>query len=312
MSEAVRNPKGVDDYIDGVEKTPYVIMGHIHNDRRFLLLPDAAVSIASTSDSELATLTETLLRHDVHNAAKYVTLNVQARAPSGTREDRAPQMLLNVDSRAYQIPTISKLKLLYNNYVADASVTEHVTAGERAEENHFLDAVIDTQVMTKTHRFLADKGYVRREPKAFKDMMRELWFGLYSRGGGKLGSSAMEHVFLGEIKRGEISGLHNWVFFNNEEVMNHADYLGYVRVIDLNGKGYVMKLPIKWSHTYKPVGTMFVGTSPELEMALYTICFFTRPEQRCPISLSNHRVFIKTFPFRYRGKSYIGSAYPDI
>ncbi|XP_071453966.1 endoribonuclease Arlr-like [Hetaerina americana] len=273
---------------------------------------DAATNIASTTDEELSTLTENLLRHDIHNAAKYVTINIQGRAPSGTREDRAPNPLLTVDSRAYQILSISKLKLLYNNYVADTGVTEHVTAGERAEENNLLDAVVVTPVMTRTHRFLADKGYVRRDQKSFKDMMRELWFGMYSRGGGKLGSSAMEHVFLGELKKGEISGLHNWIFFNNEEIQNHMDYLGYVRKVDLGGKGYILKLPLKWSHTYKPVGTMFIGTSPELEMALYTICFFTRPNTRCPISLGDQRVFIKTFTFRFRGKNYIGSAYPDI
>lgn len=63
-----------------------------------------------------------------------------------------------INSRALQIPTISKLRLLYDNYVRDASVNEHVTSAERAEENDLLDSFMATPVMKYTMQFLADKG----------------------------------------------------------------------------------------------------------------------------------------------------------
>jgi poly(U)-specific endoribonuclease len=56
---------------------------------------------------------------------------------------------------------------------------------------------------------------------------------MYSRGGGRIGSSGFEHVFLTEIKKGQVSGLHNWIYFNDAEKKNEANYLGYMKKIDL-------------------------------------------------------------------------------
>lgn len=66
--------------------------------------------------------------------------------------------LVTVDSRALQIPTVAKVRLLYNNYVADTLVNEHVTAAERAEESSLLDSFMATPVMSTTLRFLSDHG----------------------------------------------------------------------------------------------------------------------------------------------------------
>lgn len=56
---------------------------------------------------------------------------------------------------------------------------------------------------------------------------------MYARGGKRIGSSGFEHIFLGEIKNTEISGLHNWIYFDNEERNHRANYLGYLKKIDL-------------------------------------------------------------------------------
>ena len=72
---------------------------------------------------------------------------------------------------------------------------------------------------------------------SLRALLQQLWFTMYPRlgGGSKVGSSAIEHVFLAELRRGEISGLHNWVFFADEEKNGKLDYLGYIRHIDLGG-----------------------------------------------------------------------------
>lgn len=62
----------------------------------------------------------------------------------------------------------------------------------------------------------------------------------------------------------------------------------------------------------KPVDTMFVGTSPELEMALYSLCFLTRADRSCPLSLGGKDFNLRTHTFRYRSKDMIGSAFPEI
>jgi len=63
-----------------------------------------------------------------------------------------------INNRALEIPTISKLRLLYDNYVRDTGVNEQVTPAERAEENSLLDSFMATPVMKYTMHFLADKG----------------------------------------------------------------------------------------------------------------------------------------------------------
>lgn len=73
-----------------------------------------------------------------------------------------------------------------------------------------------------------------------------------------------------------------------------------------------MCVHISPTETCKPTNSMFIGTSPELEMALYTICFMTRPDQDCPITFNEKTFNIKTHTFRYRGKNLIGSAFPEI
>lgn len=72
-----------------------------------------------------------------------------------------------------------------------------------------------------------------KDPKDFRDLLKQIWFGMYSRGGGRIGSSGFEHVFLAEIKNNAVSGLHNWVYFNAEELKKNANYLGYMKKIDL-------------------------------------------------------------------------------
>ncbi|XP_072942616.1 uncharacterized protein [Epargyreus clarus] len=264
------------------------------------------------SDIELQTLSEELLRKDVNNAAKYVTVNYQEKTTSFTKEDKAPQPLLTIAPDAWNIPTIQKFLPLLDNYERDTLVNEYVTPQERNEENAFMDAIMATTVMRHLMNFLKDKGYVTQDPKQQRDFVKQMWFGLYSRGKGKISSSGFEHIFVSELKNGEVSGLHNWIYFSKEEAANRANYLGYLKYVEMNDKGVVMKLHFSQQGVDKPVDSMFIGTSPELEMAVYTLCFVTRAGEECKLKLGNKDVDIVTHNFRYRSKNYIGSAYPQI
>ncbi|KAF2897264.1 hypothetical protein ILUMI_08904 [Ignelater luminosus] len=266
----------------------------------------------TNQDEELREFSENLLQRDTNNAARYVTINYQAKTTSRSQVDEAPLPLLGIHNDAYNIPTISKMRLLYNNYILQSNVNEHVSPQEREEENNLLDALLSTSVMQQTRNFLINKGAIGKDPQHFRNILKEIWFNMYSRGGGKIGSSGFEHVFLAELKNGAVSGLHNWLYFKEEESKNTANYLGYMKNIDLGNKGAILKYHFKFHDVDKPVGSMFIGTSPEFEIALYTTCFLLRADQVCPLRLSGHNFIIRTFTYRYRGKNLIGSAFPEI
>ena len=46
--------------------------------------------------------------------------------------------------------------------------------------------------------------------------------------------SGFEHVFIGEIKNGEVSGFHDWVNFYQQEKTNAINYLGYIEKATIN------------------------------------------------------------------------------
>lgn len=59
----------------------------------------------------------------------------------------------------------------------------------------------------------------RRSDQYF--LLKNLWFKLYSRGDRILGSCGFEHVFLHETLNGDILGLHNWIYFHDQQQKNH-------------------------------------------------------------------------------------------
>ena len=64
-------------------------------------------------------------------------------------------------------------------------------------------------------------------------LLKDTWFLQYSRGQGRIGSSGFEHVFLAEIRDHNVLGLHNWVYFHEQERLGNLDYKGYINKLDL-------------------------------------------------------------------------------
>ncbi|XP_014250564.1 poly(U)-specific endoribonuclease homolog [Cimex lectularius] len=265
------------------------------------------------ADEDIKAFTEELLTKDQNNAGKLVTMNLQGKSPYGSTKDEAPNDLIKMDKSVLEIPTIKKILPLYDNYDADANHDEVVTPEERKEELAFLDAVLSTPSMQLTKKFLQDKLLVPKTDEAFKNFMKDMWFTVFSRGNKKKGSSAFEHIFLGEMKKGEVSGLHNWLFFQHQEKKKAINYIGWVKNMEFSGKrGGVLKVRYTWNNVNKPAGTMFYGTSPEFEMAIYTVCFVTRKNDKCNIVLSGKPLQVLTYAFDVDGKSVISSAYPNL
>ncbi|XP_022204350.2 poly(U)-specific endoribonuclease homolog [Nilaparvata lugens] len=265
---------------------------------------------SSVTNQDIQTFTEKILNEDNSGLSDLVRYNRQGKAQS-TR-DSASQPLLNVDGRALENPTVKALMALFDNYDPDVTHPEVVTHIEKLEESAFINAVMKTKVMQSTYEFLTEKGLFRGDQESFKHWLAQIWFSLYSRGFRERGSSAFEHVFLGEIKNHQVSGLHNWIYFNNQEKSGTLNYMGWKHYLDF-GKGSLVKVHFTWNDVDKPVSSLFVGTSPELELALYSVCYLARPGNACQISLNRKPLVIISHTFQGpNSQKLIGSIYPEV
>lgn len=148
-------------------------------------------------------------------------------------------------------------------------------------------------------------------------------------------SCGFEHVFVGETKSGtEIIGFHNWVQFFLQEKNSHLDYKGYkARINDLVGAphgrdvfvrptltcppplqpdqdDHVLNLQFSWHGVVKPVGSAFIGTSPEFEMAIFTIIFLMNTERSTTVVVNIDQCQMELVVVR-QGRC-LGTAYPKL
>ncbi|XP_043208443.1 poly(U)-specific endoribonuclease-C-like [Amphibalanus amphitrite] len=282
-------------------------------------LTAAAVCTGSRSpisDREILELSAQLFDSDTNNVYDHLDVNTGGRVPYGKSTDYAQAPLLEPfnATRYLSAPTYTALVNFYNNYERDVNTNERHTPEEHNEQVHFINKITETPAINKVKQFLSRKGYVPSSVNSFKRTMKALWFDFYGRRRGKLTSSGFEHVLLGEVKNRQVSGFHNWVYFYFLERKNQVNYLGYKKYKLIRGRNtaMVIKFPFKWDSYLKPVTSMLVGTSPEVEISLFTLCFYARPDRNCRVKLGNQQLVLKTHTYRSGGRSMIGSAYVDL
>ena len=72
-----------------------------------------------------------------------------------------------------------------------------------------------------------DIGKSDKHVEKFKKQLYKLWFDLYPREV-RNDSSGFEHVFVGEVRDGQVSGMHNWIQLFDQERRGHLNYKGYI------------------------------------------------------------------------------------
>ena len=215
-------------------------------------------------------------------------INVQRGKKPFWKEDDAPDPLFTkVDQSVWKRPTYKTFIALLDNYTPETGQAENLTTAERNEISAFLNAIMQTPPMQFCHKYLRRKvpDTVPNDAAGFSKLLYKIWFELYCRErGGRPDSSGFEHVFVGEVKNGEVSGFHNWIAFYMEEKKGALDYRGYIKPrsqseASADSNDHVLTLQFAWRGVEKFVGTSFIGVSPEFEMALYTICFLLGEEE---------------------------------
>eukprot|EP00545_Synedropsis_sp_CCMP1620_P002812 CAMPEP_0119012320 /NCGR_PEP_ID=MMETSP1176-20130426/6364_1 /TAXON_ID=265551 /ORGANISM="Synedropsis recta cf, Strain CCMP1620" /LENGTH=481 /DNA_ID=CAMNT_0006965253 /DNA_START=55 /DNA_END=1500 /DNA_ORIENTATION=+ len=281
------------------------------------------MSIASIGlDSSIEKAVQHLWDLDVNRLEQgtdYV-LNVQGGKKPFWKEDEADDPLFtSVDTKQFRSrPTYKAFYALLDNYVAQTGVSEKVTDTERSEIRTFLRAIMETGPMQFCHKYCqANAQNIPSDKDGFMKLLHKIWFALYRRSrGGREDSSGFEHVFIGEIKGGKVSGFHNWVQLYMEEKKGDLDYRGYIRPrsnrdAQTNDDDSILTLQFNWNGIEKAVGTSFIGTSPEFEMALYTICFLVGGEDNYVTLDTGVDIFDLNIRCYRMGSNQIGTSFPE-
>lgn len=64
--------------------------------------------------------------------------------------------------------------------------------------------------------------------------------------------------------------------------------------------GQGLSMVFTWNDKCKSYGSMPVGFSPELELSLYTICYFARPDSKCKMTLNGLPIVIQVTLISFR------------
>ncbi|XP_077583139.1 uridylate-specific endoribonuclease A isoform X1 [Stigmatopora nigra] len=275
---------------------------------------------STITDSEIKSISEALYALDSNKAsASQLVLDPQVLIPgsqSGSQTDHSSRPLFRfLDEKAlFSRPTFAALVALLDNYNRMTGQAEDVTAQEKAEEDVFLrETMSNTELGRELFAFLYTKGIYASEEEFIYDL-KMMWFGLYSRNNRKMDSSGFEHIFAGEIKGGKVSGFHNWIQFYLLEKRGLLNY--YSHSFDGPWTTYpdVLGMQFKWDGYFKQVGSAVIGCSPEFDLAIYSLCYITKPGKQCRLSLGGKELIIQTYTWDNSnygdGKKYIGSAFP--
>lgn len=142
-------------------------------------------------------------------------------------------------------------------------------------------------------------------------MLRSIWFGRWAESvPGVLSSSGWEHANVGErTVDNRIVGFHSWVYFYNEEDHRDANYLGYINVTRA-ANVTILSAPVQLYGSYKAYTEFVIGASPELELALGTLCFLARADDACKLETSDNVAYTyDVHTLQYEGVQYIESAH---
>ncbi|KAL6732707.1 hypothetical protein Aduo_003439 [Ancylostoma duodenale] len=235
-----------------------------------------------------------------------ISLNYQGEAKDG--KDNAPkEFFLKVDHELLRKPGYSQYIDMRDNFHRKVGIEEPRVS--REEEKREIKAFLNTTLASGPWQILYDffnrKGHPYAENQTiFRKWIKRLWFKHYSRSRGKLDSSSFEHVFIGEEKKKEVSGLHNWVrlYLLERNRTENFDYQGYI----LQRGNIMAALKFTWQGALKRTGSLPIGTSPQYDMALYTLCFLSRRgKEPCQVELDGCPLSVTSYDLLY-----IGTVYP--
>ncbi|XP_076438111.1 uridylate-specific endoribonuclease D-like [Babylonia areolata] len=273
----------------------------------------------------LADVTEYFWANDVNRmTSSEYTADWQAQVSDGNTADMSPGKLFSfVDQSVFNAkPTFAAFLALLDNYDSFIGTSDFLSSAEKAEMDDLYSLLRATAIFNKLYEFLLCKGHVSSD-EDFKTKFYNLWFDLYPRSSSAsaiLDSSGFEHVMVGELRVSggskSVSGFHSWLQFYQEERLGRINYFGYVRGIKtvpyVIGANFAWRPSTSSRDATKALGSFFLGSSPEFDLAIYTICAFESPNSICNVRLGGASLSIQTWDVNHKSGLQIGSSYPAI
>ncbi|XP_022091910.1 poly(U)-specific endoribonuclease-like [Acanthaster planci] len=208
----------------------------------------------------------------------------------------------SVNTAFLQGETYKTMVALFDNYITSVGQTEITTATERAEQDAFMDAMFETEVMNIAYEYVRYLGYYSSLAE-YKDFVRGLLFTPYTRKATS-DTSGFEHVFAGEwSSTTSVSGFHNWVRMYQLEQEGVMNYYGYMNIQEPRQILY----QFEWEGRVKPITSIMYGVSPEFEVAIFSACFLTNRNAVCPMTINGGSASVQTWD--KDGQDVLGSAY---
>lgn len=106
------------------------------------------------------------------------------------------------------------------------------------------------------------------------------------------------------------------VFLINKSVTNPDSLLcvlcsrgGQQEEVDADER--MLSVQFTWQGFQKDISSMFIGTSPEFELALYTVCFLAGQEDNV-IQVGDYQVRVKAYRIKSKYGDKVGSCYPEV
>lgn len=274
---------------------------------------------SAITDAEIKAVSETLYALDSNKAsASELIIDPQVLVPdsqTNLQTDLSPRRLFRyLDEEAlFSRPTYAALLAVLDNYHRMTGQAEDFSPQQLAEQDTFLKETMYTELGKELFAFLYTKGIYASKEEFIQDL-KMMWFGLYSRNNNKMDSSGFEHTFAGEVKGGKVSGFHNWIQFYLLEKRGHLNYYSH----SFNGPWTtypdVLGMQFMWDGYFKQVGSAVIGSSPEFDFSVYSLCYIARPGKLCRLSLGGKELSVQTYTwdnsFYGDGKRFIASAYP--
>jgi len=161
--------------------------------------------------------------------------------------------------------------------------------------NNFLKVIIRPGgPIEEAYNYLRRKGLLPTVANLanFEAKLQDIWF--RHRG--------FQHTFVGdkwEYHWIAYSGFHNWFQFRSEQA-NPPGRIANVNIPPGNFNGnteppFMSLLEFNWNGYLKNGGSsMFVGTSPAFEIALYSVCFIEHPGQPCSCHIGRSTITVQT------------------